>query len=68
MMKRVKFFSIPAGEDEGELERQTLESILNDENCVIINKKEEINAKYGLAFIYLEYEDYNDERCNNEFY
>ena len=59
MKVRVDFFSIPPGED-GEREKQRLESILNDKNCVIINKKEEINAKFGLAFIYLEYEDYRE--------
>ena len=65
MKRKIEFISIPPGE-EGEYERQRLESILNDENCVIINKKEEINAKFGLALIYLEYEDYNDEKNNSE--
>lgn len=65
MKHRVEFFSIGPGE-EGEYEKQKLESILNDKNCVIINKKEEINAKFGLALVYLEYEDYNDERNNSE--
>lgn len=68
MMKRIEFFSISPGE-EGEYDKQRLESILNDKNCVIINKKEEINAKFGLALVYLEYEDYNDEKNNfEEFY
>ena len=63
MMKKVGFFMLPL---PGEKEK--LEEILNDKNCVIINRKEEINAKESLALIYIEYEDHNDETSNNEFY
>lgn len=63
MVKKVGFFILPNEEDKARLEE-----ILNDKNCVIINRKEDINAKFGLALIYLEYEDYSDEIKQDDFY
>lgn len=63
MVRKVDFFILPDEENKARLE-----GILNDKNCVIINRKEDINAKFGLALIYLEYEDYNDEIEKDNFY
>lgn len=36
-----------------------VEDILNDPQCVIITKKEQINMKESTALIYIEWEDHN---------
>lgn len=48
---RVGFFILPGQENH-------VEDILNDPQCVIITKKEQINIKDSSILIYIEWEDY----------
>lgn len=49
---RVGLFVLPGQEN-------FVEDILNDPQCVIITKKEQINTKESTTLIYMEWEDYN---------
>lgn len=49
--KRVGLFVLPG-------EENFIEDILNDPQCVIITKKEQINVKDSTVLIYLEWEDH----------
>lgn len=49
---RVGLFVLPGQESY-------IEDILNDPQCVIITKKEQINIKDSSVLVYIEWEDYN---------
>lgn len=49
---KVGFFILPGQENH-------VEDILNDPQCVIITKKEQINIKDSCVLVYIEWEHYS---------